>query len=902
MLKWLNNLIGDTNEKELSRGRAIVRAVAEREPSVSALPEEGLRGLTDSLRNRLAGGETLDDVLPDAFAVVRESAKRFVGMRHFDVQILGGHVLHTGKIAEMRTGEGKTLVATLPLYLNALAGRGAHLVTVNDYLAKRDAQWMGPVYHHLGLSVGVIQHESAFVLDPTWVGPDPRLLHLRPVDRRDAYLADITYGTNNEFGFDYLRENMVVDLSQIVQRELFFAIVDEVDNILIDEARTPLIISGQGEESTDRYALFARLVPRLREGQDFTIDHRSRTVSLTELGIGNMERGVGVANLYDPGNFELTHYLEQALKAEFIFHRDKDYVLVRDGQVVDGHQRDAEVVIVDEFTGRLMFGRRYSEGLHQAIEAKENVRIQRESRTLATITYQNYFRMYQKLSGMTGTAATEQEEFHKIYNLDVISIPTHRPMVRGDRSDLFYKSEAGKYRAAAGEVAELHSLGRPVLVGTASIEHSERFSQLLERSGIPHQVLNAKYHEREAAIIAQAGRPGAVTIATNMAGRGVDILLGGSPSGLVDEVLRKKGVEQAEASDEQRVGALEVATALCAANKEKVVALGGLHVLGTERHEARRIDNQLRGRAGRQGDPGSSRFYVSLEDELMRRFGGQNVAGIMERLGFDEDLPIEHGLVSKAIENAQTKVEGYNFDIRKHVVQYDDVMNKQREVIYSQRKRILGEENLKPIIWEMVDEEVRGLVDDYAPGPTAEEWDTEGLARSLLQLLPNIVVSAEDLGNLSRQELVDATLQLAQDAYDAKEEELGAVLMRQLERLVMLHVVDRLWVDHLTAIDDLREGIGLRAYGQKDPLVEYKSEAYRMFQELLATVKHDIVQFVYHASFVKEAARQAPQPVATNRDEPPRAEAVRAGRKVGRNDACPCGSGKKYKKCCGRAA
>ena len=902
MLKWLNNLIGDANDKEIARGQAVVRAVAEREPAMAALSADELRGLTDTFRERLARGETLDDILPDAFAAVRESAKRFLGMRHFDVQIIGGYVLHNGKIAEMRTGEGKTLVATLPLYLNALLGRGAHLVTVNDYLAKRDAQWMGPVYHHLGLSVGVIQHESAFLFDPTWVGPDPRLLHLRPVSRREAYLADITYGTNNEFGFDYLRDNMVVDLSQIVQRELFYAIVDEVDNILIDEARTPLIISGQAEESTDRYYLFARLVPRLREGQDFTIDHKSRTVSLTELGIGNMERWLGVANLYDPANFELTHYLEQALKAEFIFRRDKDYVLVKDGQVTSGHHRDAEVVIVDEFTGRLMFGRRYSEGLHQAIEAKENVRIQRESRTLATITFQNYFRMYDKLAGMTGTAATEQEEFHKIYNLDVVSIPTHRPMIRDDRPDLVYKSEAGKYRAVVEEIAELHSQGRPVLVGTASIEHSEHLSQLLQRRGIPHQVLNAKYHEREAAIIAQAGRPKAVTIATNMAGRGVDILLGGNPAGLVDEVLRKKGIDPAEATDEQRVEAQAEATALCAADKEKVIALGGLHVLGTERHEARRIDNQLRGRAGRQGDPGSSRFYVSLEDELMRRFGGQNVAGIMDRLGLEEDMPIEHGLVSKAIENAQTKVEGYNFDIRKHVVQYDDVMNKQREIIYAQRKRILGEENLKPIIWEMIDEEVRGLVDDYAPGPTAEEWDTEGLARALLQLLPNADVSAADLAKLSRQELIDATLELAHDVYDAKEEELGASTMRQLERLVMLHVVDRLWVDHLTAIDDLREGIGLRAYGQKDPLVEYKSEAYRAFQELLASIKHDIVQVIYHATFVREAARPAPQPVATNREEPRRAEAVRAGRKVGRNDPCPCGSGKKYKKCCGRTA
>ncbi len=902
MLKWLSRVLGDTNDKDLSRGQSVVRAVAEWESKFAPLPNEALPGLTVEFRERLAGDESLDALLPEAFAAVRESAKRFVGMRHFDVQVLGGWVLHQGKIAEMRTGEGKTLVATLPLYLNALLGGGAHLITVNDYLAKRDAQWMGPVYARLGLSVGVVQHESAFLFDPEWVGPDPRLLHLRPVGRHEAYLADITYGTNNEFGFDYLRDNMAVDLSQIVQRELTFAIVDEVDNILVDEARTPLIISGQAEEATDRYYLFARLVPRLREGQDFTIDAKSKTVSLTEMGIGNLEHWLGVDNVYDPSNYELTHYLEQALKAQFIFQRDRDYVLVKDGQVVEGHHRDAEVVIVDEFTGRLMFGRRYSEGLHQAIEAKENVRIQRENRTLATITFQNYFRMYSKLAGMTVTAATEREEFFKIYNLDVVEIPTHRPMIRDDYADLVYKNEVGKYRAAVEEIAVLHEEGRPVLVGTASIQHSEHLSEMLQRRGVPHQVLNAKYHEREAAIIAQAGRPKAVTIAANMAGRGVDILLGGNPAGLVDETLRKQGLDPATATDEQRVAVLIEATALCVADKEKVIALGGLHVLGTERHEARRIDNQLRGRAGRQGDPGSSRFYVSLEDELMRRFGGQNAAGLMDRLGLEEDVPIEHSLVSRAIENAQTKVEGYNFDIRKHVVQYDDVMNKQREVIYAQRKRILGEENLKPIILEMIDEEVQGMVEVYAPGPTAEEWDTEGLARGVAQLLPNVDVSPDDLGRYSRQELGEALLDLAHDAYDAKETDLGPDMMRQLERLVMLHVVDRLWVEHLTGIDDLREGIGLRAYGQKDPLVEYKSEAYRLFQELLGSIRHDIAHVVFQATFVREAARPAPQPVATNREEPSKLEPVRVGHKIGRNDPCPCGSGKKYKKCHGRNA
>ncbi|MHB1414207.1 MAG: preprotein translocase subunit SecA [Chloroflexota bacterium] len=902
MLKWLNRLIGDSNGKELSRSQTVMEAVAGHESTVTALTDAELRALTDKFRERLDGGESLDDILPEAFAAARESAKRTVGMRHFDVQVIGGHVLHQGKIAEMRTGEGKTLVATLPLYLNALEGRGAHLVTVNDYLAKRDAQWMGPVYHLLGLSVGVIQHESAFLFDPTYANPDQHLRHLRSISRRDAYLADITYGTNNEFGFDYLRDNMVIDLSQSAQRELRYAIVDEVDNILIDEARTPLIISGQGEESTDRYYLFARLVPRLRVEDDFTIDAKTRTVSLTETGITNLEHWLGLENLYDPANYELTHYLEQALKAEFIFKRDKDYVLVRDGQVVSGSPRDAEVVIVDEFTGRLMFGRRYSEGLHQAIEAKENVKIQRESRTLATITFQNYFRMYPKLAGMTGTAVTEQEELHKIYNLDVIVVPTHRPMIRDDRADLVYKSEIGKYRAVVEEIAEMHEMERPVLVGTASIEHSEHLSQLLTKRRIPHQVLNAKYHEQEAVIIAQAGRPKAVTIATNMAGRGVDILLGGNPEGLMDDIMRKQGVDPREASPEQVEAARQEALQTCSADKEKILALGGLHVLGTERHEARRIDNQLRGRAGRQGDPGSSRFYVSLGDELMRRFGGQNIAGLMDRFGLEEDTPIEHGLVSKAIENAQTKVEGYNFDIRKHVVQYDDVMNKHREVIYTQRKRVLSEENLKPIVLDMIDEELTDLVNSYATGSYSEEWDTEGLTKALLRIVPPFGMTPEDLERLSQEEVLQAVLDEAHQAYEAKERDLGEEMMRRLERLVMLHIIDKLWIDHLTSMDELREGIGLRAYGQRDPLVEYKGEAYRTFQELMATIKRDIAHMIYQATFQREAPPPPPRPIMTNRPAAAKGEPVRTGHKVGRNDPCPCGSGKKYKKCCGRAA
>ena len=900
MLKWLEKLVGgDANEAQLNKARLIVARINEQEPLVSALTDEQLRGKTNEFRDRLQTGESLDDLLPEAFAAVREASLRTTGMRHFDVQLIGGIVLHQGKIAEMRTGEGKTLVATLPLYLNALTGQGAHLVTVNDYLAKRDAQWMGPIYHLLGLSVGVIQHESAFVFDPTYINPDTRLRNLRPVPRRDAYLADITYGTNNEFGFDYLRDNMVVDLRQCVQRGLHYAIVDEVDNILIDEARTPLIISGQGEQSTDKYYVFARLVPRLQREEDYTIDEKLKVVTLTEAGIAKVEKWLGLSNLYDPENYDLTHYLEQALKAQFIFKRDRDYVLVKNGQVISHHDRDAEVVIVDEFTGRLMFGRRYSEGLHQAIEAKENVRIQRESQTLATITFQNYFRMYSKLAGMTGTAATEREEFFKIYNLDVVEIPTHRPMIRVDHPDLVYKSENAKFRAVVREITELHQQGRPVLVGTVSIEKSEHLSEMLSRARIPHQVLNAKYHEKEAAIIAQAGRPSAVTIATNMAGRGVDILLGGNPAGLVDEFLRRKGIDPATATPEQVAAARREAQEVCERDRARVVELGGLHILGTERHEARRIDNQLRGRAGRQGDPGSSRFYVALDDEIMRRFGGSSIAGIMDRLGLEEDTPIEHGLVSKAIENAQTKVEGHNFDIRKHVVQYDDVMNKQREVIYAERRKILGMENLKPVLLDMIQKHIGGLVQGYLASDFFDITDVQslvGAVRGIFPLPPEI--DPEELAQLKRGAIEERLRQLAMEAYEAKEAQLGSEMMRQLERLVMLHVIDRLWVEHLTAIDDLRDGIGLRAYGQRDPLVEYKSEAYSMFQGLLENIEHDIVHTIYRVTVHREPPRQQ-RAIATNREEGGRTP-TRVARKVGRNDPCPCGSGKKYKKCCGR--
>ncbi|MEE9491159.1 MAG: preprotein translocase subunit SecA, partial [Dehalococcoidia bacterium] len=669
MFKRLTSIIGDSNEKELKRLQPAVDKINALEPDFEKLSDDELRAKAAEFKSRLAKGESQDALLPEVFAAVREAARRKIGERHFDVQLMGGIVLHQGKIAEMKTGEGKTLVATLPVTLNSLAGKSVHVVTVNDYLAKRDTQWMGPIYHALGVTVACIQHEAAFLFDPGYESEDPRLQHLRPITRRQAYEADVTFGTNNEFGFDYLRDNMVVDLSQRVQRELNYAIVDEVDNILIDEARTPLIISGAAEEATQNYNTFAKLAPRLRQEEDYVIEARTRAVTLTESGVAKMERSLNLTNLYDPANYGLTHYLDNALRAHVLYKRDRDYVV-----------KDGEVVIVDEFTGRLMFGRRYSEGLHQAIEAKEGVKIQRESITMATITFQNYFRMYEKLAGMTGTAATEAEELDKIYKLDVVVVPTNRPLVRDEYRDQIYKNEEAKFRAVVREIEQLHSEGRPVLVGTVSIERSEHLSQLLQKKGIPHEVLNAKQHEKEAGIVAQAGRVGGVTIATNMAGRGVDIILGGKPEGRPSD----------DWEDEHN----------------KVVELGGLHVVGTERHEARRIDNQLRGRAGRQGDPGSSRFYVSLEDDLMRRFGGDRVKGIMEWAGFDEDTPLEHGLVSKVIENSQVKVEAYHFDIRKHLVEYDDVVNKHREVIYEEREKILSGADLKANIQDMISDEV----------------------------------------------------------------------------------------------------------------------------------------------------------------------------------------------------
>ena len=937
MLKWLSKIGGDPSDREIKRLRPILDQINALEEDYRALSNEALREKTAQFRARFQEGESLDDLLPEAFAAVREAAWRTIGKRHYDEQMLAGAVLHSGRIAEMKTGEGKTLVATLPLYLNAIEGKGAHLVTPNDYLSRLGGGWMGPVYEALGLSVGVIAHEFGAVYDANYHDPlkhpDERLNHWRPVPRRQAYEADITYGTNNEFGFDYLRDNMVWEPEQKVQRPLHYAIVDEVDNILVDEARTPLIISGPAEEANQLYAVFAMVVknlvavPKPEEDEeadpdaDVIFDAKYRIVTPTERGIDKVEATLLRMNasftgsIYDPQNIQLTHFLDNALKAQFLFHRDDQYLVNPDG----------EIVIVDEFTGRQMPGRRYSEGLHQAIEAKEGVHVQRENVTLARITFQNYFRMYEKLAGMTGTAWTEREEFQKIYDLDVVIIPTHRPMVRADQADLVYKTEEAKFSAVIEEIADLSSTGRPVLVGTTSVEKSERLHELLERRGVVHEVLNAKQHEREAWVIAQAGRPGAVTIATNMAGRGVDILLGGNPDGLVEGYLRKQEISLEEATPEQRQAAWEAANEQCERDADRVRLLGGLHVLGTERHEARRIDNQLRGRAGRQGDPGSSRFFVSLEDELMRRFGGASIAGLMDRLGLEEDVPLEHPWVTRAIENAQQKVEAYNFDIRKHVVEYDDVLNRQRDVIYGDRDRVLFEENLKPLIMEWVEETLVQLTSE-ALGGDRRDWDLETLRQQVERIFPMPEnFSWDDIERVTdREEVVDHLMELAEAAYDHKENELGHEQMRLLERIWMLNVIDRLWIQHLTAIDDLREGIGLRAYGQRDPLIEYKVEAARMFDDLQANVRTDVVNAIYHLQ-MRQQAPPPPPPTeaafqgsatgaATTNGTNGAARRTRAAAaatagaavgarvpagKVGRNDPCPCGSGKKFKRCHG---
>ncbi len=867
MFGILKKLIGTKNEREINRMLPIVEHINSLEPGVAGLSDAELRGRTDEFRRRLENGETLDDLLPEAFAVAREASKRVLKMRHFDVQLIGGIVLHEGKIAEMKTGEGKTLVATLPVYLNALEGRGVHVVTVNDYLARRDAQWMGPLYNFLGLSVGVIVHG------------------LSDEERQVSYNADITYGTNNEFGFDYLRDNMKYDISQYAQRELNFAIVDEVDSILIDEARTPLIISGPSEESTDKYYKIDKIIPKLKKDIDYTVDEKARTVILTEEGNIKAEKLIGAGNLYDPANIELVHHVLQALKAHTLFRRDVDYVV-----------NDGEVIIVDEFTGRLMPGRRWSDGLHQAVEAKEGVKIASENQTLATITFQNLFRMYNKLAGMTGTAETEAEEFAKIYALDIVVIPTNRPMVRADHPDMIYKTEAGKFRAVVNEIEEMHRRGQPVLVGTISIEKSEALSGLLKKKGIRHSVLNAKYHEREAEIIAQAGRSSAVTIATNMAGRGTDIILGGNPAGIAREMLRDKE----DISEDDRRKALEEAEKICGADKEKVLAAGGFHILGTERHEARRIDNQLRGRSGRQGDPGSSRFYLSLEDDLMRIFGSDRISGLMGRLGMDEDIPIENKMVSKAIENAQKRVEAQNFDIRKHLLEYDDVMNKQRTEIYAFRREILEGENLKSRIESMIEDSLDELLGIYCPedkGPS--EWDFKVLRDSLYG------VFSVTAGNLP-DNLPSLREQLSADirsAYDRKVAEIGGDMMAYLEKMIVLQVVDSQWKDHLLAMDHLKEGIGLRGYGQRDPLVEYKREGFTIFAEMSDRISTEIVTRLFKIQIQKDQApARSESPRLSfnyNRGEGSGPQAASKGKKVGRNDPCPCGSGKKYKKCCG---
>jgi preprotein translocase subunit SecA len=887
----LSKIFGSHNDRELKRLYPILGHVNSHESSLSSLTDSELKSRTDQFRKRLGDGETLDQILPEAFAVVRETSKRVAGMRHFDVQIIGGIVLHEGKIAEMKTGEGKTLVATLSLYLNALTGRGAHLITVNDYLAKRDAQWMGPIYHFLGLSVGIIQHEASFIFDPSCIAPDPRLQYLRPVAKREAYNADITYGTNNEFGFDYLRDNMVIDISHCAQRELHYAIVDEVDSILIDEARTPLIISGPSEESTDKYYKINKIIPQLEGGTDHTIEEKTKTAMLTEEGNAKVERLLGIDNLYDLSNMDLVHHVVQALRAYTLFKRDVDYVV-----------KDGEVIIVDEFTGRLMPGRRWSDGLHQAIEAKEGVRIAEENQTLATITFQNYFRLYEKLAGMTGTADTEAAEFNKIYNLDVVVIPPNRKMIRVYYPDLIYRTEMEKFNAVTEEITDLHKKGQPVLLGTISIEKSERLSSMLKKAGIKHTVLNAKYHEKEAEIIAQTGRMGSVTIATNMAGRGTDILLGGNPDFLFKRILKENEITPDEQKEEYEKIKKE-----CEAEKEKVVSLGGLHIIGTERHESRRIDNQLRGRSGRQGDPGSSRFYLSLEDDLLRIFGSDRISGLMERLGMEEGIPIEHRMVTRAIENAQKKVEAHNFDIRKQLLEYDDVMNKQRVVIYKQRRSLLLGDGLRDEIFGMADDVTDKMVsaccnEDSYP----DEWDLKGLTDVISGQLSVTIENIDELKDKGIDVIKEYIGKIVEATYSKKEEEIGQEVLRQIERMVMLRVIDSNWKDHLLSMDYLKEGIGLRGYGQKDPLIEYKREGFELFSDMIERIKSDAITNLFRIQKVSEPQKMASsvqrreQTWQTNRGDSPAQKTVhRDGKKTGRNDPCVCGSGKKYKKCCG---
>ncbi|MFO7963588.1 MAG: preprotein translocase subunit SecA [Desulfobacterales bacterium] len=842
--RLLTALIGSKNERELKKLQPVIQSINDLESTYKQMSDDELRGQTNIFKQRINNGQPLDELIPEAFAVVREASLRTVNMRHFDVQLIGGIVLHEGKIAEMKTGEGKTLVATLPAYLNALTGKGVHIITVNDYLARRDTEWMGQIYRFLGLSVGTIVHGMS------------------DAERKDAYNSEITYGTNNEFGFDYLRDNMKFNYESIVQKELNFAIVDEVDSILIDEARTPLIISGPAEKSTHLYYQVNTVIPKLTRDEDYTIDEKARNSVMTEEGIAKCEKLLQVDNLYDQKHIELLHHINQALKAHTLFKRDVDYIV-----------KNGEVIIVDEFTGRLMPGRRYSEGLHQALEAKENVKIENENQTLATITFQNYFRMYDKLAGMTGTADTEAAEFKKIYDLDVMVIPTNKPMIRNDFSDVIYKTKREKYEAALDEIVSLNRKGQPVLVGTISIDVSESLSKKLSKRGVPHEVLNAKNHQKEAEIVSMAGQKGAVTISTNMAGRGTDIVLG-----------------------------------------EGVTELGGLHILGTERHESRRIDNQLRGRSGRQGDPGSSRFYMALEDDLLRIFGGERITGIMERLGMEDGEPIEHNLISRAVENAQAKVEAHNFDIRKHLIEYDDVMNQQREVIYRQRREALTGADLKSTIKEMIEDRSRIIIEPYPDDRTpAADWDWDGIRQAFFKQFGFQLdhFDNDTLDGLDSEGLVDLLIERAYEKYDEKEKTIGPEQMRHLERMVMLQTVDALWKDHLLSMDHLKEGIGLRGYAQQNPLLIYKKEGFELFADMIERIKEETIGILYRIEVAKpeevDTIQKRPQQQnlvysggGGDGESQKKTPAKRSNKKVGRNDPCPCGSGKKYKKCCGR--
>ncbi|HMX91493.1 MAG: preprotein translocase subunit SecA [Nitrospira sp.] len=895
----LNIIFGSKNDREIKALRPIVERINGLESSLTPLSDQALAEKTQEFKKRLQDGETLEDILPEAFAVCREMSRRRLNMRHFDVQLIGGMILNKGRIAEMKTGEGKTLVATLPLYLNALEGKGAHLVTVNDYLAKRDASWMAQLYHALGLTVGIIQHDASFLYDPTYEAADKRLQHLRPCSRHEAYRAEITYGTNNEYGFDYLRDNLIVsDLSQCVQRPLHFAIVDEVDSILIDEARTPLIISGPTDQTTDLYYRINSIIPQLKPEHDYTIEEKTKTASLTEEGNVRVEKLLGVDNLYDLQHMDLVHHVVKALQAYALYKRDVDYVV-----------KDGEVIIVDEFTGRLMPGRRWSDGLHQAVEAKEGVKIANENQTLASVTFQNYFRMYKKLAGMTGTADTEAGEFAKIYNLDVNVVPTNRSMIRKDYADVVFRTEKEKFTAIVEEIKDCHERGQPVLVGTISIEKSERLAGYLSRNGIKHNVLNAKFHEKEAEIIAQAGRKGAVTIATNMAGRGTDILLGGNADFLFKRILYQDDT----LTDARKQEIFDEIKADCEKDKQAVVAAGGLHILGTERHESRRIDNQLRGRAGRQGDPGSSRFYLSLEDDLMRIFASERVSQMMLKLGMEEGVPIEHGMVTRAIANAQKKVEAHNFEVRKQLLEYDDVMNKQREVIYQHRHAVLAGEHIQQDIHDMMKDLVNAFVETYCPADQyQEEWDYNGLGEALqgqfaLDITQGKGSVADHFKDVGRDAMIEEIQTQVRRAYDHKEQELGSELMRYLEKMLLLQVIDHHWKDHLLGMDHLRDGIGLRGYGQKDPLIEYKREGFDMFSSMMERIKSDVLERMFRVQAVRgeQPPPPAPEPIppprmVLNRSDEPATQTVQSqGDKTGRNDPCPCGSGKKFKKCHG---